>query len=48
MSGVGRVQTQIEIEKGWCTAETDSILVQRLERRLFVRKKHKINVINDK
>ena len=48
MSGVGRVQTQIEIEIGWCTAETDSILVQRLERSLFVREKHKINVINDK
>ena len=38
MSGVGRVQTQIEIEKGWCTAEMDSILVQRLERRLIRQK----------
>ena len=48
VSGVGRIQTKIEIEKGWCTAEMDSILVQCLERRLFVREKHKINVINDK
>ena len=38
VSGVGRIQTKIEIEKGWCTAETDRILVQRLERRLIRQK----------
>ena len=42
---VSEVEIQIEISKGWCTADTDS-KVSRFERWPIVREKQKINLKN--